>query len=235
MTRVVADHRNSSLGKAALSARRKLGFDLPLSDRAIERVLSAPIVNETASVLEVLQLVVSKRVAVCCSYYTIGRDAADERVVEPFGLFFSWGHWYCVAHCRNRNERRVFRADRMTGAKLEKGKAASFDVPGDFQIRDYVGRAPWELSLKNPTKARVRFHFPESSWVQAQGVGKVTTPLMEDGGAVLEFAVRNKETFLRWLLTFRGHIEILESKSLQRELGDLCQRVAAVYETKTAG
>ena len=235
VTRVMAEHHHVSLGGAAASARRKLGFDLPLSERAIERVLSAPIVTETANVLEVLQAAVTKRLAVRCRYYSIGRDSEEARVIEPYGLFFSWGHWYCVAHCRERGERRVFRVDRMSAAKLMKGEAASFEVPEDFCVRDYVGRPPWELTLNDPTNVRVRFRFPESRWVQAQGVGRVIEPLTEDGGAILEFAVRGKESFLRWLLTFRGNVEVMEPESVAGALDDLRERVAAVYRTEKVG
>jgi predicted DNA-binding transcriptional regulator YafY len=227
-TRRVAE-LSSPLAVAAASARRKLAFDLPLPITTVERLLARPLEGEGARSLEVLQRAVAERRAVACTYYAIGRDAEERRTIEPYGLFFSWGRWYCVARCRERQAMRVFRLDRMREAELQSGADASFTVPADFSIRSYVGRAPWELGPAPPRAARVRFGFPESRWVLAQNTGTPVEPLLGDGGAVIEFSVRDAGPFLRWLLTFRAGIEILEPADLAAELAGLRRRVAALY------
>jgi predicted DNA-binding transcriptional regulator YafY len=230
-TRRVADLDGSPLAAAARSARGKLAFDLPLPLGAVERLLAHPLTGDAARALEVLQQAVSGRVAVRCKYHSIGRDAEEERVIEPYGLFFNWGHWYTAARSRERDAMRVFRLDRMSNAKLLTGAAAEYSVPPDFSIRDYVGRPPWELSAAAPVRAVVRFGFPEGRWVAAQGVGEVVEEVLGDGGALIAFAVRDRGPFLRWLLTFRAGVEIHEPVALARELSDLRQRVAALYAT----
>jgi predicted DNA-binding transcriptional regulator YafY len=231
----VAQLESTPLGECARSARHKLGFDLPLSDREVERVLSGPVSGDTAKVLELLQGAVSIRRAVECRYYSIGRDVEEEREIEPYGLFFNWSTWYCVARCRERQAKRVFRVDRMSNARLSKGKDAGFEVPDAFSVRDYVGRTPWELSETEPITVRARFEFPESRWVQAQSVGEAIEPLLEDGGAVVEFQVRDKNPFLRWLLTFRSKVRVLEPESVANDLEQLKKRVAALYEPEERG
>jgi hypothetical protein len=123
----------------------------------------------------------------------------------------------------------VFRVDRMQEAKLEKGKDASFEVPDGFSIESYAGRAPWELSGGTVTTVRVQFAFPESRWVLAQRVGKVIESLRDDGGAVLDFAVQDLNPFLRWLLTFRGHAEVVSPEDVSRKLVQLRAQVARLY------
>ncbi|MEP7324792.1 MAG: WYL domain-containing protein [Gemmatimonadota bacterium] len=228
-TQLVAQRTESPLGAAAASARRKIEFDLPLPQGAVERVLAAPLDNEGIRALEVLQTAVADRVAVSCHYHSIGRNQEDKRSIEPYGLFFSWGRWYCVARARDREALRVFRVDRMAEAATEKGKQASFEVPDGFSIRAYVGRAPWELSEAEPTTVRVRFAFPESRWVMAQGVGQVVDALLDDGGAVLDFAVRDQNPFLRWLLTFRKQAEVQSPPEIRNELGRLRRQVSKLY------
>lgn len=229
-TQRIAQRAEAPLAAAARSVRHKLEFDLPLPLGAVERALARPLDDETAASLEVLQRAVAERTAVSCRYYAIGRDADAVREIEPYGLFFSWGRWYCVARARDRDARRVFRVDRMRETAMLKGRAAQYAVPEGFDVRVYVGRAPWELSERAPTRVRVRFHFPESRWVQAQGVGTVVEPLLEDGGAILDFAVRDVPPFLRWLLTFRRQAAVLEPTGVARELEQLRRRVAAIYE-----
>ncbi len=217
------------LAAAARSARRKLEFDLPLPQAAVERALAAPPGGSAAQSLAVLQRAVAGRTAVSCRYYAIGRDAEEPREIEPYGLFFSWRRWYSVARARDRDALRVFRVDRMRDAKLVGGSRARFEVPKGFTVRAYVGRAPWELADVEPTMVRVRFAFPESRWIHARGAGTVVNPLLDDGGALLEFAVRDRPPFLRWLLTFRQQAEIVEPHDVRGELESLRNQVAALY------
>ena len=223
-TRRVAESGLPVLAEAAKSARRKLEFDLALPLHAIERVLSRPVDGES---LDVLQRAVAEHIAVTCRYFAIGRDQEEERVIEPYGLFFSWGRWYVVAFSRERGAMRVFRVDRMKSAQLMKGKGSSFDVPADFRIRDYVHRAPWELGEGPGTPVRVRFDFPESRAVLAQRLGEPVEEVLEDGGSLVEFDVREKGAFLRWVLTFGRKAAIVGP--LADELEALRRKVAERY------
>ena len=231
-TRRLAERPGFPLSAAAASARRKLEFDLPLPLRTIERVLSRPLVGEGAKSLEVLQQAVAGRVAVRCLYFAIGRDSEERREIEPYGLFFNWGKWYAAARARDRDAMRVFRVDRMREAAPLTGKDARFTVPAGFDVRRYARRSPWDLSDAQPSTVRVRFAFPEARWVIAQGVGKPVEEVLEDGGAVLEFQVRDANPFLRWLLTFRDHAEVLAPGAIAEELAALRGRVAALYTRK---
>lgn len=233
-TRRVAERGESPLANAARSARRKLEFDLPLPMAAVERILGAPMDDEGSRSLELLQRGAAEHTAVRCRYYGIGRDQEEPREIEPYGLFFSWGRWYCVARGRLRNALRVFRVDRMRDARLMTGPTARFDVPPDFDIRHYLNRSPWELSSADPVHVRVRFGFPESRWVQARGVGRVIDPVLEDAGAILEFDVRDPNPFLRWLLTFRRQVQVLSPEDIARQLDELRRQVAGLYDPEAA-
>ncbi|HKP30176.1 MAG TPA: WYL domain-containing protein [Gemmatimonadales bacterium] len=223
----LAQLEDSPLADAARTARRKLSFDLPLADDASERILTDPLPEQGRESLGVLQEAVASHTAVACHYYTISRDSDAERVLEPYGLFFQWGHWYCVARARDRNAVRVFRVDRMRDARtLEKD---AFQVPQDFDIRPWLGRAPWEMGDSAPATARVRFTFPTSRWIENQRHGRQVGAAADDGSEVREFEVREKDAFLRWMLSFRGDAVLLEPTELVSELEALRARVAAIY------
>ncbi len=227
--RVAARTELGPLALAALSARRKLEFDLPLPLAAVEQVIARPLTGSAAAALEALQQGVAERTAVACTYYTISRDSEARRVLEPYGLFFTWGHWYAVAQPRDRDDVRVFRVDRMRDAELLTGAGAAFTVPKGFRLRDYVGRAPWELTTGAPETVRVRFAFPDSRWVLARGVGTAVDEVLDDGGARIDFMVRNLGAFLRWLLTFRRQAAVEAPLAVAKELDALRGKVAALY------
>jgi predicted DNA-binding transcriptional regulator YafY len=215
----VARLAGTPLAGAAQAVVRKLAFDVPeLARAAPEQTLLEPTPPEFARHFAVVKRGLEERRAVRCRYYAIGRDREEERVIEPYGLMLTWGHWYCVAHSRERRALRVFRLDRLRDAELVAGAAGAFAVPRTFTIAAYLNRAPWELSDDPPVTARVRIAFPQSRWVVAEGLGKVTTPVTDDGGAELEFAVRVPDAFVRWLLPFGAQAEVLEPPALQRRL-----------------
>ncbi|HEU5260184.1 MAG TPA: WYL domain-containing protein [Gemmatimonadales bacterium] len=226
----VAALQDTPLGAAARSALRKLAFDLPeLGVGDEERAFVQAAAPEADEQFALLRRAVEQRRAVRCRYYTIGRDAEEERVVEPYGLMLSWGHWYCVGRSRERKAMRVFRLDRMKRVALVQGAKAEFGVPGDFRIGAYLDRAPWELSDEKPVTARVRIAFPQSRWVIGERLGKVVKAVTDDAGTELEFQVRSVDAFVRWLLPLGGGVEVLSPPAIKRQLDEARSRLRAVY------
>jgi predicted DNA-binding transcriptional regulator YafY len=232
-TRHLAQREELSLAGAAAAARRKLAFDLPLDDAALEQVLAAPLPEHGRQSLEVLQRALMDRIPVSCRYYSISRDSEEQREIEPYGLFFQWSHWYCVARARDRDALRVFRIDRMREAKALDDRP-TFQVPASFDVRTYLGKAPWELGQGPVTTVRVRFAFPESRWVLNRRMGRPVDPVLDDGGAVLEFDTRDRSALLRWLLSLRRQATVLEPRDVADELDDLRRRVASLYQANSA-
>jgi predicted DNA-binding transcriptional regulator YafY len=223
-TKRLADLEPFPLAAAARSVRRKLAFDLPISESGIARALALPLSDEARRSLEVLQRAVGRRRAVRCRY------VEEERDLEPWGLFFQRGHWYCVARPRDRRETRVFRVDRVSAARDLAGEDAGFDVPATFDVRVYLGRMPWALGDGPATPVRLRLRFPESRWVLNERLGTPVTPLLEDGGAVVEFEVRERPPFLRWVLSFGGRAEVVAPADVATELDGLRREVARIYD-----
>lgn len=228
-TRRLAARTEFPLAAAAASARRKLAFDLPFQAGAHERVIAQPLSEGSRQALAVLQEGVAAHRAVSCRYYSIARDVEEDRVIEPWGLFFQQSRWSCAALARDRQALRIFRVDRMRTATLRDGPSARFTVPASFDIRRYLGRAPWELGDGPETAVQVAFASPASAQVMAQRIGALVEGPREDGAAVLAFRVRDLDAFLRWLLTHRRQATVLTPASVARDLEALRRRVAALY------
>jgi len=226
----VAALQGTPLGAAALSAVRKLAFDLPeLSVGAEERAFMQTRPGEIDRQFTVLRQAVEGKRAIQCRYYTIGRDVEEKRAIEPYGLMLSWGHWYCVGRARERNALRVFRLDRMKDVSLVEGDGGAFVVPRDFRIAAYLNRAPWELSDEKAVTVRVRIAFPQSRWVIGERIGKVTKRVTDDAGSEFEFEVRAADAFVRWLLPLGRHVEVLSPTRIKKRLDDARAQLRALY------
>jgi proteasome accessory factor B len=227
-TRALGEQSDTPFAAAASSARRKLAFDLPLNADAIERILALPIPEHARQALAVLQDAVIDRAAIACQYFTMSRRTEAERELEPWGLLFQWGRWYCVARARDRDDPRLFRVDRMKNVRRLPGRAPQFDLPDDFQVRTFAGRSPWEFGTGPATMARVRFAFPEARWVANSNVGRVMRE-EADRSLIIAFDVRDGDAFLRWLLPFGRKAEIEEPSGYRQALAALRADIAAMY------
>jgi len=249
----VVEQREFPLAEAAASARRKLAFDLPIAPLRVERILAEPMSPETERVLATLQEAVANNQGVRCRYHSIGRDVESIRQLTPHGLFFDWGHWYCVATGEGDDEPKVFRVDRILDAEippLTRGAPlaarsmvdepmadmislsqarADYDPPQRVNIRDYIRRPPWQLSRDEPVDVVVRIAYPESRWVEARGLGERVGEPSGDGTQEFLFRVRSRGPFLRWLLTLRDRAAIVRPSEMSEALAEVRDEVSVLY------
>jgi proteasome accessory factor C len=94
-----------------------------------EEALDVELGLASADVLRTLQLSLKERRKVLVDYYSFGRDETGERVVQPWRLFSSGGHWYLLAWCEKVAGKRLFRVDRVRSAVV---LAEQFDPPADL-------------------------------------------------------------------------------------------------------
>ncbi len=103
-----------------------------------EEALDVELGLASAEVLQTFQLSCSEQRKVLVDYYSFGRDVTGERVVQPWRLFSSGGHWYLLAWCERVADKRLFRVDRVRSAvALDQ----QFDPPPNLgPVSVYEGR-----------------------------------------------------------------------------------------------
>jgi proteasome accessory factor B len=229
----------SPFAREARSAFRKLAFDLDPDLFALETDAPAAIMYvdrpgaaEIRERLRPLSAALLARKTIRFQYHGIHRDEVTEREAHPYGLFFQHGYWYLAAHDTDRDDTRIFRVGRMTEVTTNQRapNTPDYTIPESFRLDDYLRRDPWELGTDEeaPIRARVRFAFPLSLWAERNQRGALIEE-RDDGAAIREFPVRQRDAFLRWLLTLEGQAEILEPAELAAGLRDLARMVAARY------
>src|SRR5205807_8758952 len=102
--------------------------------------------RELSQRLSKIETAIFRRKTIVFSYYTMGRDAQEERRVDPYHLLFRGGQFYLVGHSHERDDVRVFRLSRIRGKVAYATKAEhDFQRPDDFDPRVFANRIYWQF------------------------------------------------------------------------------------------
>ncbi|MEM0530925.1 YafY family protein [Zongyangia sp. HA2173] len=143
----------------------------------------------------------------------------SERILEPYYLIFRWSSWYVWGYCREKEDYRLFKLNRMEEPRLE----------GTFEER--LVPLP-DLSNERifPGGIRVKALFePECKWRLVEEFGTSCFEEQKDGKLLFRADYTDAENLLTWLLTFRDKVVLLEPKELQEELVDSLKKTANRY------
>ncbi len=155
--------------------------------------------------LGVLIAAAAERHAVGFSYSGV------DRVVEPWRLSFSRGHWYLSGWDRLRDDQRVYRVDRVIGPiEVLDNAARPVGTPTDpSSFRS------WELGDEKPVSVRVAVDADQASYLRYL-IGEDSEQYEESG--VVTFEVRNREGFRSFILTFLDHAEVLDPPEARADI-----------------
>ncbi len=212
--------------REAQAALKKLSPDLGegsrLGNAAPPRLRFAPM-REREDILNRLWQAAVECRRVRFTYRSLGKGKgrAQERELDPYGLYLERGAWYVVGFCHLRGEIRSFRVSRIE-SQVEfaspEGEGPDFTRPADFRLERYARILPWEFEEGAPRKARVRFS-PRMAWQVERDLGDIYRfEWAPDGGGILEVKVRNEEAFLNWVLSFAEDAEVMAPPELRNKV-----------------
>ena len=162
-------------------------------------------------------------------YYTASRDAAGDRLVDPYHLVSIDGQWFLVAFCHERVEILMFRADRVrTWASTDE----SFHLPATFDIESYLGRSLAMLRGRDDEAYAVELlftgeavhHVRDLTWHASQRAG--ATP---DGGWLVRFEVSHLREAERLALSWGADCLVLGPPELRDRVAQTLARAANQY------
>lgn len=219
----------------AESAFRKLASDLEPAVPAGTPVLYAPDpeAEATAKSLDRLSAALRRRKRVTFKYRGMNRAEETDRRVRPYGLLFEHGRWYLLGQDEDRDDLRVFRLGRMSqvAANAKSPGTPDFRIPADFDLREHSGRKAWEMgrARAEPENADVLFSFPRSAWAERNGLGELLET-RSCGAQLRRFRVRNRNSFLRWVLSLLGEARVVAPAGTSEEFREMAQSVLCIYE-----
>lgn len=154
--------------------------------------------------------------------YDNARGETSARTVEPLGLVREGGTWFLAAYCLWRQDRRLFRVDRIREAQKT---LVGFEAPEAFDARAFT-----EAQLQNmPARwhAEVWLELPPETLRYALLPPRAAIT-EENGGVVLRCGVNDLEAFAARLLEFGCPFEIRSPTELLAAFGRLAERAHKV-------
>ncbi len=144
-----------------------LGRENPMTDPALAstevKLTGSDYSPEIAARIAKLETAITKRRTITFNYFTMGRGADEDRVVDPYTLVWNGGQWYLVGWSHERQDVRQFRLSRIQGEiKFTSRKERDFEVPADFDATEYRTRPTWQFG--EPVGEADLWVDPSAAW-----------------------------------------------------------------------
>jgi len=104
-------------------ALTKLASGMSTGDNRAVEVRLGP---GSTGTIDIIRAALADRTTVDIDYYSYGRDASGQRLVDPYRFYADKGHWYVSGHCHEAESQRVFRLDRISRCEPT---SLGFDAP----------------------------------------------------------------------------------------------------------
>lgn len=168
--------------------------------------------------IELIRSAIDNRRELNFFYYS--PKGESKRRIEPYYLIFRWSSWYVWGWCREKQDFRLFKLNRMD--KLEVSEIV------------YIRRPVPLPDLRNerifPGNIRVKALFEAScKWRLVEEFGIDCFKTQEDGKLLFQADYTDRENLIAWLLTFGDKAEVLEPIAIREELRKLIKRMQEIY------
>jgi predicted DNA-binding transcriptional regulator YafY len=181
-------------------------------------VISEPFVDleEHQQKFNLLKEAINNENKIFVNYYSMSSDQTTERKLDPYNLFFNNGAPYLYAFCHLREEKRIFRIDRIKDIKIT---AEDFLLPDDFSLADELDNAWGVEQGKDEMEVEVRFSgraarfVPEYHWSDQQEIEEIG-----ENQIIFKVKTGSREEIKKWVLGYGAEAEVLKPAELRKEM-----------------
>lgn len=140
-------------------------------------------------------------------YFSPGGES--QRSIEPCYLIFCWSNWYVWGWCRQRQDFRLFKLNRMAELQLTQEGFPRRQVPMPDLRNERIF----------PGGIRVKALFDrECKWRLVEEFGTDCFQEQPDGRLLFQADYTDRENLITWLMTFRDKAVLLEPEEIRQEL-----------------
>ncbi len=162
-----------------------------------------------------IQDALERRKTLEIQYYAFSTGKTTRRKVDPYGLTFRRGSWALVGWDHLRKAIRNFVLTRIRNLKVNPRRPGTpdYEVPQDFDLSKHQHAQDWQLRLHKPIEVTIRLsthRLPELA-PQLPGARRLDEE-------TFRLQVTNKDGLLRWVLSQKTDVVVLEPASMRREI-----------------
>lgn len=142
------------------------------------------------------------------------------RRIEPYYLIFRWSSWYVWGWCREREDYRLFKLNRMEEVRITEESFTKRTVPLPDLSNERI--FPGGIRVKAVFDARCK-------WRLVEEFGRGCYEELPDGKLLFRADYTDPDNLLSWLFSFRDQAVLLEPEELRREMEGILERMVKGY------
>jgi predicted DNA-binding transcriptional regulator YafY len=183
--------------------------------------------SKSAALLTELRRALLFQQKVKLHYKTPSRKKAELYTVDPYSFIFYKGGLYLQGYAHNRLSMRIFAVERITAIVI---MSERFEIPSEYLPEKQFSEA-FGIVSETPQTIRLRFaavvahSIADRIWHPTQKIKK-----LRNGELELSFTAGGKMEIISWILSYGGHVELLEPEELRLEIAEKTRGMAEIYQ-----
>lgn len=167
--------------------------------------------------IELLHSAILSARTVSFSYFAPKGESV--RTIEPYHLIFQWSSWYVWGWCKNRQDFRLFKLNRMTSLQMgDVFEKRSVPLPDLSQEQIF----PYAYQVK----AKIQ---PQYKWRLIEEYGPESFTQQSDGSLLFSFGFTDKNSIICWIASFGDGAELLEPAELRQDVLEFAEGIRRKY------
>lgn len=216
---------------------RKIGLETPsteASDFELGSVIadihdSSPDRNDEL-ILEIL-FAIRRNLSLELEYQKAGHEDVEDRLVDPYFIIPRQNSLYLVGYCHLRQNFRTFKISRMKKAVCS---SQSFKRNQEFLIEEFMANA-WGIDQSGMVQD-VTLTFSQAvagyAMEELQDRALLEQVSRGDGTYTVRLKVRVNPEFLRFILQYGQHVEVLSPPEIRRQLRAEAENLLRMYSSE---
>lgn len=168
--------------------------------------------------IEMIQTAIDESRLISFQYYA--NSGESKRVLEPYLIVFQWTSWYVWGYCRQKEDMRLFKLNRLWNLTVEDNVFLPRTLP------EYDGGI--ENVFPDHYQVHALFH-PSTKWRLIEEYGIDCYTVADDGRLSFRFGFASKENLVSWILSFGNLAEVIEPVPIRDEIYSIVKKMYTAY------
>ncbi|MFA9377145.1 MAG: helix-turn-helix transcriptional regulator [Lachnotalea sp.] len=168
--------------------------------------------------IELLREAIERSYLVEFDYYC--DTGESHRVIEPYLIIFQWSSWYVWGYCKERQDYRMFKLNRLLNLEMLMTDYVRREIP-PFQ-KDMEQIYQNNMHLVAEFEASVKWRL-----IEEYGIDSFTEN--KNGKLWFEFDFASEDNLFAWIMGFGDKVKIIEPNEVKEKYLDIISKIKNLY------